>query len=213
MAKVPVRPMRRLSLYFEIRDRLETIPLTQHISRNVSFRPQGPGYISCNTRCDELPGFSWEVDYPHFNEATWPGLAKRVPAFEAIRAKNRLGRALRPEQFRQQRHPGALDRRVREFPHCLGFFRPWVDADSGGRPRPPRAAAARPIPNAGPVAARLPAPPTNLMSPNLGPTITAMAPGDAERLKVGVQADLPADAARHITCAARANAVKGRMPK
>jgi hypothetical protein len=51
------------------------------------------------------------------------------------------------------------------------------------------------------------------MSPNLGPTITAIAPGDAERLKVGVQADLPADAARHITCAARANAVKGRMPK
>jgi hypothetical protein len=64
MTKVPVRPMRRLSLYFEIRDRLETMPLTQHISRNVSFRPQGAGYISGNTRCDELPRFSWEVDPP-----------------------------------------------------------------------------------------------------------------------------------------------------
>jgi hypothetical protein len=66
MAKVPVRPMRRLSLHFEIRDRLETMPLTQHISRNVSFRPQGTGYVSGDTRYDELPGFSWEVDYPQF---------------------------------------------------------------------------------------------------------------------------------------------------
>jgi hypothetical protein len=49
MTKVPVRPMRRLSLYFEIRDRLETMPLTQHISRNVSFRRKGQA-ISVATR-------------------------------------------------------------------------------------------------------------------------------------------------------------------
>jgi ubiquinone/menaquinone biosynthesis C-methylase UbiE len=52
----------------------------------------------------------------------------------------------------------------------------------------------------------------NLMSPNTGPIVAAMAPGDAERLKAGVQARLPADAAGHITCAGRANAVKGRVP-
>src|SRR5438046_1861527 len=43
--KVPVYPMRRLTFYFEIREKLEPMPLTRHISRNVSFRPQGAGYI------------------------------------------------------------------------------------------------------------------------------------------------------------------------
>jgi ubiquinone/menaquinone biosynthesis C-methylase UbiE len=52
----------------------------------------------------------------------------------------------------------------------------------------------------------------NRMSPNTGPIIAAMAPGDAERLKAGVRARLPADGAGYITCAGRANAVKGRVP-
>jgi hypothetical protein len=52
----------------------------------------------------------------------------------------------------------------------------------------------------------------NLMSPNMGPTIAAMAPGDAERLKAGVRARLPADATGRITHTGRANAVKGRVP-
>ena len=34
--KVPVAPMRRLTFYFEIREKLEPMPLTRHISRNVS---------------------------------------------------------------------------------------------------------------------------------------------------------------------------------
>ena len=37
--------MRRLTFYVEIREKLEPMPLTRHISRNVSFRPQGAGYI------------------------------------------------------------------------------------------------------------------------------------------------------------------------
>ena len=78
-------PMRRLTFYFEIREKLEPMPLTRHISRNVSFRPQGAGYISGNTRYDEPPGFNWEIDYPYFDEAIWPGLAERVPAFEALK--------------------------------------------------------------------------------------------------------------------------------
>ena len=51
------------------------------------------------------------------------------------------------------------------------------------------------------------------MSPNVGPTIAAMAPGDVERLKAGVRARLPADGAGRITYAGRANAVQGRVPK
>jgi ubiquinone/menaquinone biosynthesis C-methylase UbiE len=53
----------------------------------------------------------------------------------------------------------------------------------------------------------------NLMAPNIGPIIAALAPGDAERLKAGVRARLPADGAGRTTYAGRANAVKGRVPK
>ena len=35
--RVPVYPMRRLTFYFEVREKLEMMPLTRHISRNVSF--------------------------------------------------------------------------------------------------------------------------------------------------------------------------------
>jgi len=83
--KVPVYPLHRLTFYFEIREKLEMMPLTRHISRNVSFRPQGAGYICGNTRYDEPPGFNWDVDYTYFDEAIWPGLAERVPAFEALK--------------------------------------------------------------------------------------------------------------------------------
>jgi glycine/D-amino acid oxidase-like deaminating enzyme len=83
--KVPVYPMHRLTFYFEIREKLEMLPLTRHISKNVSFRPQGAGYITGNTRYDEPPGFNWDVDYSYFDEAIWPGLAERVPAFEALK--------------------------------------------------------------------------------------------------------------------------------
>ncbi len=54
---------------------------------------------------------------------------------------------------------------------------------------------------------------TNLMAPSLGATVAAMAPGDAERLKAGVRARVPADATGHIIHTGRANAVKGRVPK
>ncbi|HEU0218661.1 MAG TPA: FAD-dependent oxidoreductase [Stellaceae bacterium] len=83
--KVPVYPMHRLTFYFEIREKLEMMPLTRHISKNVSFRPQGAGYITGNTKYDVPPGFNWEVDYDYFDEAIWPGLAERVPAFEALK--------------------------------------------------------------------------------------------------------------------------------
>ena len=85
---VPVYPMHRLTFYFEIREQLEMLPLTRHISKNVSFRPQGAGYITGNTNYDVPPGFNWEVDYSYFDEAIWPGLAERVPAFEALKVKS-----------------------------------------------------------------------------------------------------------------------------
>jgi ubiquinone/menaquinone biosynthesis C-methylase UbiE len=54
---------------------------------------------------------------------------------------------------------------------------------------------------------------TTLMGSSVGPTIAAMSSIDADRLKSGVRARLPADAAGRITYGARANAIKGRLPK
>jgi len=54
---------------------------------------------------------------------------------------------------------------------------------------------------------------TSRLSSSMGPAIAAMAPTDVEQLKARVQARLPAEAAGRLTCSARANAVKGRMPK
>jgi len=53
----------------------------------------------------------------------------------------------------------------------------------------------------------------SLLSAGIRPTITAMASDDIELLKTRVRARLSADAAGRITLSARANAVKGRVPK
>ncbi len=54
---------------------------------------------------------------------------------------------------------------------------------------------------------------TNLLGASIRPTIAAMASGDVELLKTRVRARLPADAAGRITYSARANAIKGRVPR
>lgn len=54
---------------------------------------------------------------------------------------------------------------------------------------------------------------TILGGPSVGSTLAAMAPEDVALLKARMRARLPADATGRITCSARANAVKGRMPQ
>lgn len=54
---------------------------------------------------------------------------------------------------------------------------------------------------------------TSLLSPSTGATIAALSPADMDRLKAKLRERLPADAAGRITCAGRANAVKGEVPK
>jgi SAM-dependent methyltransferase len=53
----------------------------------------------------------------------------------------------------------------------------------------------------------------NAKSPSMAATIGAMAPTDVDTLKRNVRARLPEDAAGRITYGARANAVKGQVPK
>jgi ubiquinone/menaquinone biosynthesis C-methylase UbiE len=54
---------------------------------------------------------------------------------------------------------------------------------------------------------------TSRMSATVSQTIAAMAPGDAELLKMRMRARLPPDVAGRIMHGARANAIRGRVPK
>ena len=54
---------------------------------------------------------------------------------------------------------------------------------------------------------------TSLLAPTVAATVAAMAPHDVELLKTRVRTRLPANAAGRITYSARANAIKGRVPK
>jgi hypothetical protein len=49
--------------------------------------------------------------------------------------------------------------------------------------------------------------------PGLSTTLATIAPADVERIKSGARTRLIPDASGKITCSARANAVKGRLPK
>jgi SAM-dependent methyltransferase len=51
------------------------------------------------------------------------------------------------------------------------------------------------------------------LSASIRPTLAAMAPDAVEELKRRVRAGLPADAEGRVTVTARANAIKGRVPK
>lgn len=119
--KVPVYPLHRLTFYFEIREKLEMMPLTRHISRNVSFRPQGAGYISGNTKYDVAPGFDWEVDYNYFDEAIWPGLAERVPAFGALKVTGAWAGHYDQNSFDNNAILGPWTGGVENFHIALGF--------------------------------------------------------------------------------------------
>lgn len=52
-----------------------------------------------------------------------------------------------------------------------------------------------------------------ILGGGVGPVIAAMAPGDADVLKARVCARLPTDATGRLKSSARANAVRGRMPR
>jgi ubiquinone/menaquinone biosynthesis C-methylase UbiE len=54
---------------------------------------------------------------------------------------------------------------------------------------------------------------TSMMSATVSQTIAVMATADAELLKMRMRARLPADVAGRITHGARANAIRGRVPK
>ena len=81
---LPVEPVRRMAHYFEIREKLDPLPLTIDPS-GVYFRPEGAGYIAGKSNPDEPAGANFEVDPAWFDEVVWPAIAARVPAFETLK--------------------------------------------------------------------------------------------------------------------------------
>ena len=85
---LPVEPRKRSVFVFEARDRFEDMPLLVDTS-GVWVRSEGSLYI-CGGAEDEATEAAadpadFEPDWPLFEEAVWPALAARIPAFEAIR--------------------------------------------------------------------------------------------------------------------------------
>jgi len=54
---------------------------------------------------------------------------------------------------------------------------------------------------------------TSTLAATVSQTIAAMDPADVKHLKARLHERLPADRAGHITCSARANAIRGIRPR
>jgi glycine/D-amino acid oxidase-like deaminating enzyme len=84
---LPVVPLRHSVFVFDSRDALEGVPLVID-PRGFWFRPEGPRrfLVGAPPRDPDAPASATlEVDHAQFDDELWPGLARRVPAFEAIR--------------------------------------------------------------------------------------------------------------------------------
>ena len=155
--KVPVAPMRRMTFYFECRSEIEDLPLVRHISTGVTFRAEGAGYITGETRYGEPRGFNWEVDHSLFDDVIWPLLAVRVSAFEAV--KMQRGWSCHYDQNRlgcesDHRHVAG---RARELLHRLWTVGTRSAACAGDRPRAEGADPRWRLPDHRPRSLRLPA--------------------------------------------------------
>ena len=83
---VPVEPLSRNTFYFDIRGKIETMPLTKDPD-GVTFRQEGAGFTAGQTDTGVAFGFDWEVKHDMFDTKFWPVLANRVAAFEALLVK------------------------------------------------------------------------------------------------------------------------------
>ncbi len=88
--RLPVEARKRFVFTFECRDALPSFPLLIDPT-GVYARPEGDRYICGASPPEENDpeAQDFDVDHAFFEEAIWPVLANRVPAFERIR----VGRA------------------------------------------------------------------------------------------------------------------------
>ncbi|MBL8908534.1 MAG: FAD-binding oxidoreductase [Rhizobiales bacterium] len=90
--ELPVGPRKRYVYVLDCpaaTEELHKAPLSVDPS-GIWFRPEGSHFITglSPEEHDEPPDLDWEVDYNWFEERIWPGLAQRVPQFEAIKVIN-----------------------------------------------------------------------------------------------------------------------------
>lgn len=83
---LPVHPRKRMVFSFTCQDPPGPTPLVIDPT-GMYFRPEGDGYITGISPPPEADPdcLDHEVDYTWFEDRLWPLLARRVPAFEAIR--------------------------------------------------------------------------------------------------------------------------------
>lgn len=83
---LPIEPLRRFEHYFETPNPIEPLPYVKDLAR-LAFRPEGDGYSGGLVNSDEPRGFNFDVDHHYFENAVWPALAHRFPAFGACRCR------------------------------------------------------------------------------------------------------------------------------
>ncbi len=85
---LPVEPRKRTVFVFEARDRFQDMPLLVDPS-GIYVRPEGSVYLTGGAETEEgeqaADPADFEPRWDLFEEAIWPVLATRIPAFEAIK--------------------------------------------------------------------------------------------------------------------------------
>jgi FAD-dependent oxidoreductase domain-containing protein 1 len=87
--ELPVEARRRCVFGFDSRSAVPDCPLVIDTS-GIWFRPEGEAFITAIAPLPEedLDGLPLTVEQRQFDERVWPALARRVPAFDAIRQRN-----------------------------------------------------------------------------------------------------------------------------
>jgi len=83
---LPVRPRKRTTFVFDCRTRIAGMPLTIDTS-GVAVRPEGAQFIAIVSppAAEDRDAEDLEPDYALFESTIWPTLARRIPAFAAIK--------------------------------------------------------------------------------------------------------------------------------
>jgi glycine/D-amino acid oxidase-like deaminating enzyme len=83
--EIPVESRKRCVFVFESKGRFDDCPLVIDPS-GLYFRPEGRTFLAGGPPPDPDPDCDdFEVNWPQFEEELWPLLARRVPAFEALK--------------------------------------------------------------------------------------------------------------------------------
>ncbi len=117
---LPIEPLRRLGFYFETRQAVESLPLVKDMS-GLFFRPEGAGYIAGVPNMSEPGGINFDVDYEYFDNVVWPLLARRVPAFEALKVKRGWAGMYDQNRFDGNLLLGPWEGQVDNFHVAVGF--------------------------------------------------------------------------------------------